>query len=161
MLKRVLLIAILIAAPWADAVPMDQGKHRDIEKLVEMTGTIQNAMAVLDRMLPQMIEVIRKANPEIPQQVLDALANDGKEEFHKALPELIEPMISIYDANYSADEVRQLLAFYQSPLGRKMIARMPEITQQSIAVGNAWGASAGERVAARIRASAKQKGYDL
>jgi hypothetical protein len=161
MLKRLLLIAILIAAPWADAVPMDQGKHRDIEKLVEMTGTIQNAMAVLDRMLPQMIEVIRKANPEIPQQVLDALANDGKEEFHKALPELIEPMIAIYDANYSADEVRQLLAFYQSPLGRKMIARMPEITQQSIAVGNAWGASAGERVAARIRASAKQKGYDL
>jgi uncharacterized protein len=161
MLKRFLLIAILIVAPWADAAPMDQEKHRDIEKLVEMTGTIQNAMAVLDRMVPQMIEVIRKANPEIPQQVLDALANDGKEEFHKALPELIEPMIAIYDTNYSAAEVRQLLAFYQSPLGRKMIARMPEITQQSIAVGNAWGTSAGERVAARIRASAKQKGYDL
>ena len=161
MLKRLLLIAILIVAPWADAVPMDQEKHRDIEKLVEMTGTIQNAMTVLDRMLPQMIEVIRKANPEIPQQVLDALANDGKEEFHKALPELIEPMIAIYDKNYSADEIRQLLAFYQSPLGRKMIARMPEITQQSMAVGNAWGTSIGERVAARIRASAKQKGYDL
>jgi uncharacterized protein len=162
MLKRILvLIAVLTVAPWAEAVPMDQEKHRDIEKLVQMTGTLQNATAVLDRLLPQMIDLIRKANPEIPQQVLDLLAKDGKDEFHKALPELVEPIIAIYDANYSADEVRQLLAFYQSPLGRKMIDRTPQITQQSIAVGNVWGTNVGERVAQRIRASAKQKGYDL
>jgi hypothetical protein len=162
MLKRVLLvIALLAVAPWADAMAMDEEKHQNIAKLVEMTGTLQNATAVLDRMLPQMIDVIRKSNPEIPQQVLDTLEKDGKDEFHKALPELIEPIIAIYDANYSAEEIRQLLAFYQSPLGRKMIDRTPQITQQSIAVGSAWGQSAGERVAERIRVSAKQKGYDL
>jgi hypothetical protein len=162
MLKRVLLvIALLTVAPWPDAMAVDEEKHQNIAKLVEMTGTLQNATAVLDRMLPQMIDLIRKSNPEIPQQVLDALEKDGKDEFHKALPELIEPIIAIYDANYSAAEVRQLLAFYQSPLGRKMIERMPQITQQSMAVGSAWGQSAGERVAERIRVSAKQKGYDL
>jgi hypothetical protein len=42
-----------------------------------------------------------------------------------------------------------------------MIERMPQITQQSMAVGSAWGQSAGARVAERIRVSAKQKGYDL
>jgi hypothetical protein len=162
MLKRVLLvIALLAVAPWADARATDAEKHQNIAKLVEITGTLQYATALLDRMLPQMIDVIRKSNPEIPQQVLDALEKDGKDEFHKALPELIEPIIAIYDANYSAEEVRQLLDFYQSPLGRKMIERMPQITQQSMAVGSAWGQSAGERVAERIRVSAKQKGYDL
>jgi hypothetical protein len=162
MLKRVLLVVALLAvAPWAGAMATDEEKHQNIAKLVEMTGTLQNATALLDRMLPQMIDVIRKSNPEIPPQVLDALEKDGKDEFHKALPELIEPIIAIYDANYSAEEVRQLLDFYQSPLGRKMIERMPQITQQSMAVGSAWGQSAGERVAERIRVSAKQKGYDL
>jgi uncharacterized protein len=162
MLKRALvLIAILVAAPWADALPTDQAKHRDIEKLVDMMGTVQNATTVIDRMLPQMIDVIRKSNPEIPQTVLDALEADGKDEFHKAIPELIEPIIAIYDSNYSAEEVRQLLAFYESPIGRKLIQQMPQIMQQSLALGASWGQSIGERVADRMRVSAKQKGYDL
>lgn len=162
MLKRVLvLIAILVVAPWASARSMDQEKHQNIAKILEMTGTVQNAMSVLDQMLPQLMDLIRKANPEIPQQVLDALEKDGKDEFHKSVPELIEPIIAIYDANYSAEEIRQLLAFYQSPLGKKVIARTPQITQQSIAMGSAWGNHVGERVAERIRVSAKQKGYDL
>lgn len=161
-MKRVLvLIAILTAMPWAAAMPMDKEKHDDIAKLVEMTGTLQNAKAVLDRMMPQIMDVIKKANPEIPQQFLDSFAADGKDEFHKALPDLIEPIIAIYDSNYSAEEVRQLLAFYQTELGQKVIARTPQITQQTMALGSAWGQNVGERVVARIRASAKQKGYDL
>jgi uncharacterized protein len=162
MLKRLfVLIVLLVAAPWADALSMDQQKHQDIAKLVELTGAMQNMTSAVDIMLPRMMDLIRKSNPRISPEVLESLEKDGRDEFHKAIPELIEPIIAIYDANYSAEEIRQLLAFYDSPLGRKMIAQTPQIMQQSVAVGAAWGKSVGERVGERIRTSAKQKGYDL
>jgi uncharacterized protein len=157
-----LLIAIFVAAPWAEAAPMDkEEKHQNIAKIVEMTGVLQNTMTNVDRLLPQVINVIRKAHQGIPQKVLDAFEQDGKDEFHKAVPELIAPIIAIYDSNYSAEEIRELLAFYQSPLGRKLTQGMPQIMQQTLAVAAAWGKNAGARVTERIRVSAKEKGYDL
>jgi hypothetical protein len=140
---------------------VDEEKHQNIAKIVEVTGVLQNAMANVDRLLPQLINVIRKGHQDIPQNVLDALEQEGKDEFHKAAPELIAPIIAIYDSNYSAEEIRELLAFYQSPLGRKLAQRMPQIAQQTLAVAAAWGKNAGARVSGRIRASAKEKGYDL
>jgi uncharacterized protein len=156
-----LLTVILVAARWAEAAAMDKEKHQNIAKIVEITGVLQNAMANVDRLLPQLINTIRKVHQEIPQEVLDALEQEGREEFHKAAPELIAPIIAIYDSNYSAEEIRELLAFYQSPFGRKLTQRMSQMALQTVAVAAAWGKNAGARVSGRIRVSAKEKGYDL
>ena len=75
-------------------------------------------------------------NPDIPQQVRDVFATEGKEEFAKALPELVEPMIAIDDANFSAADVKGLLDFHETPLGQTLVARLPQIPRQgSIRVG--------------------------
>jgi len=79
----------------------------------------------------------------------------------RSLPELEEPVIAIYDANFSADEIKQLVAFYQSPVGRKIVVQLPQLMQQSVTMGQAWGQQAGGRAVERIRALATQKGYDL
>jgi hypothetical protein len=79
----------------------------------------------------------------------------------RSLPELEEPVIAIYDANFSADEIKQLVAFYQSPVGRKIVIQSPQLMQQSVAMGQSWGQQAGAHAIERIRAAAKQKGYDL
>ena len=79
----------------------------------------------------------------------------------RSLPELEEPVITIYDNNFSADEIKQLVAFYQSPVGRKIVSQLPQLMQQSMTMGQSWGQQAGARAVERIRAAAKQKGYDL
>lgn len=40
-------------------------------------------------------------------------------------------MIKLYTANFSESELKDLVAFYQSPLGKKVLTKMPELTQQS------------------------------
>jgi hypothetical protein len=160
--KRVLvLIAVLIFWPFVHAMAMDQEKHDNIAAILNVTGSINNSKVAVDGMLPQVIDLLRKANPEIPKQVLDGLEKEGREEFLKALPDLVEPLIAIYDANFSAGEIRELLAFYRTPLGQKLIAQTPQIIQQGMAMGAVWGQRVAPRVVERIRASAKQKGYDL
>ena len=40
-------------------------------------------------------------------------------------------MIKLYTSNFSETELRDLVKFYQSPLGKKVLEKMPQVTQQS------------------------------
>lgn len=46
--------------------------------------------------------------------------------------EALKPdMIALYGRHFSERELKELITFYQSPLGRKMLDTMPELTAQS------------------------------
>ncbi|MNE88828.1 hypothetical protein D3C80_1861720 [compost metagenome] len=45
----------------------------------------------------------------------------------KLKPELVK----IYTSNFSEQELKDLIAFYESPLGKKVLEKMPSLTQQS------------------------------
>ena len=40
-------------------------------------------------------------------------------------------MVKLYTSNFTESELKDLVAFYQSPLGKKVQAKMPQISQQS------------------------------
>jgi hypothetical protein len=40
-------------------------------------------------------------------------------------------MVKLYTDNFTESELKDLVAFYQSPLGKKVQAKMPQISQQS------------------------------
>jgi len=47
----------------------------------------------------------------------------------------LEPMyVEIYTAVFTEEELNELTAFYRSPLGRKMVEKMPALTQKSMEV---------------------------
>jgi hypothetical protein len=161
-LKTILAgLVCVLAVGSADARAMDQAKREDIKTLLQITGALTNAQMRLDATLPQILGLIRKANPNIPQPVIDELIRDGLEESRKAIPELEEPLIAIYDANFTGDEIKAILAFDRSPLGQKVIKQQPQMMRQSMAVGQVWGKSVGQRVAARMRDNLQKRGYKL
>lgn len=43
-------------------------------------------------------------------------------------PKMKAFQISIYTQTYSEDEIREMIAFYKSPLGQKMLERQPKLT---------------------------------
>ena len=40
-------------------------------------------------------------------------------------------MVKLYTTNFSEQELKDLVKFYQSPLGKKVLEKMPAVTQQS------------------------------
>jgi hypothetical protein len=52
------------------------------------------------------------------------------------IDEMIAETVPLYANAYTVDEIHQLSAFYQSPLGRKMQANMPKLMADSIAIGH-------------------------
>ena len=159
---RVVAVLLLMTVLQTQGVAaMDAEKRANIEALLKDTGMLANMNRIIDLLTPQIIGGLKKTNGEIPAAVWDEFTGICTEEMKRSFPELEEPVIASYDANFSADEIKQLVAFYQSPVGRKIVVQLPQLMQQSVTMGQSWGQQAGVRAVERIRALAKQKGYDL
>jgi len=153
------LLAIAVLQP-RTAIAVDAQKHADIQALMQETGMFADMNRTFELQMPQVIGNLKKKYSNIPQATWDDFARIGTEEFKKSLPEFEEPVIAILDKNFTDDEIKQLIAFYKTPLGQKVLTQMPVVMQQSEQLGQTWGAQVGARVAERIRAAAKQKGYE-
>jgi hypothetical protein len=70
-------------------------------------------------------------------------------------------ILPIYDKHFTHQEIRQLITFYESPLGRKISTTLPEIQQESVDAGRAWGEKLGDRMHQQLQERLHEKGYSL
>lgn len=120
-------------------------KEADVKRLLEATGQGAAAMQVLEAVLGS----IKPMYPAVPESVwAEMLAEMRKEE----LTALIVP---IYTKHLSDEDVRGMLAFYESPVGRKLVQVQPLIIKDSMVAGRQWGEAAAGRVIRRLQ----EKGY--
>jgi hypothetical protein len=62
-------------------------------------------------------------------------------------PGLVEDIIPEYARSFSLAELQELLRFYESPIGRRLIAEQAGLTQRSMEIGQRWGTRLGTEVA--------------
>jgi hypothetical protein len=117
----------------------------DIHDLLDATGTF----STIQQMMQGQVQSIARSQPSIPKRFWDdMLGRYKKEDFYA----LITP---VYRKNMSPNDITGLLAFYRTPLGRRVLASLPKSTQESIAVGQLWG----QKVIKDIAAEVKKRGY--
>ncbi|HEX8605922.1 MAG TPA: DUF2059 domain-containing protein, partial [Pseudoduganella sp.] len=49
--------------------------------------------------------------------------------------EMLEAMVPIYARHYTVDEMRQMAAFYKTPVGQKSLRLMPQLMSEGMQVG--------------------------
>lgn len=84
-----------------------------------------------------------------------AQANAGKEK------EIAEQMAKIYANDFTEQEMKDLTAFYKSPLGQKLLATEPKSIQASMNFMGQWAQSFGESVVAEFRTQMQKRGKPL
>jgi hypothetical protein len=93
----------------------------------------------------------RAANPAIPAAFFDRFLSAARER----RSELGALLIPIYDRHFTADELRELLAFYRTPIGHKLLAEQPAIAQEAMAAGQQWGQRLGIEIGQKMAAEAQ------
>jgi len=113
-----------------------QTKDDDILKLLRVSGTDK----LTEQMMPMMIQQFQQIIPNIPNifwvKVIEKMNSD----------DLLYACIPIYDKYYTHDEIKQLITFYESPLGRRLVEVTPLLTQETMAVGQEWGEKLGQEI---------------
>jgi len=81
--------------------------------------------------------------------------NAGKEK------EIGEQMAKIYANDFTEQELKDLTAFYKSPLGQKVLTTEPDAMRTSMAFMGEWAQSFGQAVVAQFRAEMTKRGKPL
>ena len=71
--------------------------------------------------------------PAAKKSVLDSYQAKANAALDNAIGwnKLKPDMVKLYTSSFTEQELKDLVAFYQSPLGRKVLETMPKVTQQS------------------------------
>jgi uncharacterized protein len=75
--------------------------------------------------------------------------------------ELVDATARIYASHFTETELRDILAFYQTPLGRKMIVEEPKILDESMENAGQFGDNLSVEIINRMRAEMKKRGHDI
>ena len=70
----------------------------------------------------------------------------------------MKEIIPIYAKYFSEDDILQLIAFYETPLGQKMIEVMPQLTMDSMQVSMRWMQSKVPELQEQLKARLESEG---
>lgn len=155
----ILLLASLSTLSQAEDI--SPAKRADIERLLAMTNALDLSQQMGVAAAQQISQILQKARPDIPQNVLATLPEVVSSVFVDEQDGLKELVIAIYHEHFSADDIRGMIDFYSSDLGKKTIAVMPVLMNQSMQAGQAWGQALGPQIEARVKARLEQEGYSI
>src|SRR3954470_17503037 len=142
----IILVIVLSARAEAQKAPGDEprdsAKAALIRQLLEETHTLDLAVSGMEGS----VSAQRAGNPRIPAIFWDRLLS-----LAKTRRDTLGTMFAeIYNRHFSASELKQLLEFYRTPIGRKMLAETPGIARESMLAGQAWGAQLGADVTRQL-----------
>ncbi|WP_321424769.1 DUF2059 domain-containing protein [uncultured Bacteroides sp.] len=119
-----------------------------MRKYLVATNTLKN----MEAMVPQIFKPFQESSPNVPKEFWDS----AKEEILKDVVNQMTDMLTpIYQKYLTQKELEDVLAFYESPAGKKISDVTPNITTEAIQVGQKWGVS----IVSKIQAKMKEKGY--
>jgi uncharacterized protein len=75
--------------------------------------------------------------------------------------EIGDGMAKVYADAFTEQELKDLVVFYKSPLGQKLLTAEPEAIQASINFMRQWGQTFSQTVAAQFRAEMHKRGKDI
>jgi hypothetical protein len=75
--------------------------------------------------------------------------------------EIGEGMAKIFATEFTEQELKDLVTFYKSPLGQKLLAAEPRAIQSSMAYMNQWAQGFSETVNGQFRAEMRKRGKEI
>jgi uncharacterized protein len=125
---------------------IDPALEQKIRELLELT----DASAMATQGMQQMVDYFKTSFADVPDEFWDRVMTEAE------AGSLIELILPIYAKYYSLEDVEQLIAFYQTPLGQKMLQVQGPIAQESMTAGAQWGEELGMRVMQQL----EEEGYE-
>ena len=162
---RLLSVVIVLAAVLYASAP-SRAESPSPETLAAARELVATAKATdnFKKILPSMVQAMKPAivqgRPAVEKDY-DVVASRMSELANARLADLAELIAQIYARNYTASEMREIQAFYQTLTGQKVIQTAPVIAQQSLLVGQEWGKSLAADVRARITDELRKRGHDI
>lgn len=165
MLARSACAALVVFAAVAMAGPVraQQTSLAGISLANEILDA-KGSMNIFEPLVPGVVEqaksVFQQTNPNLSKD-LEEVALALRKEFAPRHAGLRAEVAKIYASRFTEQELRDTLAFYKSPLGKKLLAEEPPFVERTLQTAQDWANRLSEEVLNKFRAEMKKKGHNL
>lgn len=127
---------------------------------------VTNSWDALTLAAPKLTHVLfgalRQRHPDAPAETLDIITDEVRAVLKKEMGEgspYAERLIDLHQQLFTEEDIRRLIVFYRTTLGRKVIGATPTILAEAAALGERMGESVMLLIVDRTNARLKERGY--
>ncbi|NOU62106.1 DUF2059 domain-containing protein [Marinifilum caeruleilacunae] len=150
--SKILLVILLFAAcnSFANNNELNDEYAKDVKHLFEVNGSANS----FKQSIKTMIQHFKSQESDVPSSYWEK----AEQEFLKtSFEDLYNMIVPIYRKNLSHDDVKAMIAFFESDAGKRIAHKIPNITAESMQAGMIWGQEIGKKIHEDIQS----KGYKI
>lgn len=160
LMALLLSFAGLLAAVPAGAQELAPEHLAVARKYVELTDKSGIYEVSLVKTAVDTMRTLISQNPEISKPVDDAISKT-LEDYKGKKGDLLDQFARIYALNFTIEELQQIVAFYESPVGAKLATANATLNQSMQAVMQVFETNLKSEFFAKVRAELKAAGFDV
>jgi uncharacterized protein len=126
--------------------------------------TMKNASAMYANAIPNLVQQTKDALLQANlnyQKDLNEVAVIVAQKLAGREKEIGDGMATVYANEFSEQELKDLVTFYKSPLGQKLLASEPRAIQFSMSYMNQWAQNFAETINGEFRAEMRKRGKQI
>jgi hypothetical protein len=115
------------------------------KELMTTLRTADRFKQIVPTIVQSMKPAILAGRPQMEKD-FDSFTAAMLEGMNARVDELLDQIAGVYGRNFTASELREITAFYRTPLGQKFLDKQPALTQETLTMGGACNPSRGRRI---------------
>ena len=150
---------IVLSAPVQAAEPSPAAIEA-ANRLIADLGLKQSLDVVVPALFGEFEKNVLATRPELKDPLHQALLLLVPE-FTKGEPAVLTQVAKVMATKLSESDLKEVLAFYESPTGKRYVAAEPAFINELQSAGTAWRQKLANDLLVRVREEMKKKGVDF
>ena len=130
------------------------------KELIILKGGHKMFDAIVPGTIEQAKNLFLPTNPNLSKPLTE-VSTQLVTEYSGKTDELLNEVAKAYATRFSEQELKEIVAFYKTALGKKLLTEEPLALEDGFARAKDWAGAFSQQVVNRMRAEMKKKGYDL
>jgi hypothetical protein len=155
-----LALALFAFSTAAHAQQASVGAIQAAKEIVNVTGATALFIPLIPGVVEQAKNLFLQQNPGLSKD-LNEIAVKMRTDLAPRFDELTAEVAKLYAAHFTEAELKELLAFYKSPLGTKLISEQSKVGEAGLKFAQDWANRLSDQVIANMRDELKKRGHAL
>ena len=151
-MKRLFFILAFALCTWGIAHAQTAQVSNEYTAALQKMLEVSNGLDATQQVMTQLFAVFKSQFSEVPAEFWDRLQKEMSASMEKDFVGMLAP---IYQKYLTLEDMKAIIAFYESPAGKKLAASQTGIATESFQVGQKWG----EQIGLKVQEQLKKEGY--
>lgn len=151
-LRSILPILALVLVSQAARADEAADRHAAAAALLDQLHPADAVTSMMPSIIGQIRANLTRNDPDLVKQ-FDGFAPQLMAEGDAAKADLVAKITDVYAQTYTVDDLNAMSAFYQSPVGQKVIASQSELNGKMLTVARDWGNGIAQKLAKEAAAN--------